>query len=393
MGMARLIVTAVLVEGRSKSEVARDYGVSRRWVITLVARYLAEGDAGLEPRSRRPVSQPAADPARGRGRDRPTAQGARPQRARGRRGHHPQPAAPRARHGARDEHDLADPDRPRLRHPAAPQAPQEQLHPVPGRAAQRALADRPHPLDARRRHRRRDRQLDRRPLPLLPRQPRPHRPQGHRRRHPLPPDRPTARRSHSAAHRQRRRLHRPVPRRWPRHPRADPGLPRRGHDALPRLPPPDLRQGRDASTRPSRSTSRPSHEPAPCGSCNASSTPSATTTTTSGRTARSPAAPPPRPTPPAPKPTVTGTPLIDPHYRVRHDTIDSTGVITLRHNSRLHHIGLGRRHARKKVLVLIKDLDIRVITSTGQLLRELTLDPTRDYQPQPPQSTMSRDTV
>jgi transposase len=30
MGMAQLVVTAVLVEGRSKSEVARDYGVSRR---------------------------------------------------------------------------------------------------------------------------------------------------------------------------------------------------------------------------------------------------------------------------------------------------------------------------------------------------------------------------
>ena len=58
MGMAQLVVTAVLVEGRSKSEVARDYGVSRRWVITLVQRYLAEGQAGLEPRSRRPRSSP-----------------------------------------------------------------------------------------------------------------------------------------------------------------------------------------------------------------------------------------------------------------------------------------------------------------------------------------------
>ena len=40
MSMARLVVTAVLVEGRSKSEVARDYSVSRRWVITLVQRFL-----------------------------------------------------------------------------------------------------------------------------------------------------------------------------------------------------------------------------------------------------------------------------------------------------------------------------------------------------------------
>jgi transposase InsO family protein len=59
MGMPELVVTAVLVEGRSKSEVARDYGVSRRWVITLVGRYLASGEAGLTPRSRRPHSSPA----------------------------------------------------------------------------------------------------------------------------------------------------------------------------------------------------------------------------------------------------------------------------------------------------------------------------------------------
>ncbi|MGZ4594372.1 MAG: helix-turn-helix domain-containing protein [Actinomycetes bacterium] len=56
--MPQLIVTAVLVEGRTKSEVAREYGVSRRWVITLVQRYLAAGEAGLVPRSRRPRSSP-----------------------------------------------------------------------------------------------------------------------------------------------------------------------------------------------------------------------------------------------------------------------------------------------------------------------------------------------
>ena len=56
--MAQLVVTAVLVEGRTKAEVARDYGVSRRWVITLVQRFLAEGEPGLLPRSRRPASSP-----------------------------------------------------------------------------------------------------------------------------------------------------------------------------------------------------------------------------------------------------------------------------------------------------------------------------------------------
>ena len=72
----------------------------------------------------------------------------------------------------------------------------------------------------------------------------------------------------------------------------------------------------------------------------------------------------------------------DAHYRVRHDRIDTTGKITLRHNSRLHHIGIGREHARTHVIVLVADLDIRIVNAaTGELLRHLTLDPTRNYQP------------
>ena len=58
MSLARLVVTAVRVEGRTKAEVARDYGVSRRWVHELVRRFDAEGEAGLEPRSRRPRRSP-----------------------------------------------------------------------------------------------------------------------------------------------------------------------------------------------------------------------------------------------------------------------------------------------------------------------------------------------
>jgi Integrase core domain len=73
------------------------------------------------------------------------------------------------------------------------------------------------------------------------------------------------------------------------------------------------------------------------------------------------------------------------HYRIRHDRVDDTGVITIRYNSRLYHVGIGRRHARTRVLALITDLDIRIINrDTGELLRQLTLNPARDYQPQPP---------
>lgn len=59
MSLARLVVTAVVIEKRSKAEVARTYGLSRTWVHELVARDQTEGEEGLEPRSRRPHTNPA----------------------------------------------------------------------------------------------------------------------------------------------------------------------------------------------------------------------------------------------------------------------------------------------------------------------------------------------
>jgi transposase InsO family protein len=70
------------------------------------------------------------------------------------------------------------------------------------------------------------------------------------------------------------------------------------------------------------------------------------------------------------------------HHRIRHDRIDTTGAISLRRAGRMHHIGIGRAHAGTPVILLINDLDIRVVDrTTGELLRHLTLDPTRGYQP------------
>src|ERR1700754_5035865 len=60
MSKARLVITAVTVEQRPVSEVARSYGVARSWVYALLARYRAEGEAAFEPRSRRPKTSPAA---------------------------------------------------------------------------------------------------------------------------------------------------------------------------------------------------------------------------------------------------------------------------------------------------------------------------------------------
>src|ERR1700733_11058936 len=58
MSKARLVFTAVIVEKRPVSEVAKSYGVARSWIYTLLARYQAEGEAAFEPRSRRPKSSP-----------------------------------------------------------------------------------------------------------------------------------------------------------------------------------------------------------------------------------------------------------------------------------------------------------------------------------------------
>jgi hypothetical protein len=79
---------------------------------------------------------------------------------------------------------------------------------------------------------------------------------------------------------------------------------------------------------------------------------------------------------------VPGDRTADTHDRVRTDRVDANGKLTLRLGGRLHHIGIGRTHARTPVLMLIRDLHIRVINAaTGELLRELIPDPTRDYQP------------
>ncbi len=69
------------------------------------------------------------------------------------------------------------------------------------------------------------------------------------------------------------------------------------------------------------------------------------------------------------------------HYRVRHDKVDGGGTITLRYKSRLYHVGLGRAHKRRRVLVLVADRDVRVLSVECEILRQLVLDPSRDYQP------------
>ena len=70
------------------------------------------------------------------------------------------------------------------------------------------------------------------------------------------------------------------------------------------------------------------------------------------------------------------------HLRVRKDTVDKSGTVTLRHNGKLHHIGIGRAHKHTPATLLIADTHIRVIDhTTGELLHRLIPNPERDYQP------------
>jgi transposase InsO family protein len=68
------------------------------------------------------------------------------------------------------------------------------------------------------------------------------------------------------------------------------------------------------------------------------------------------------------------------HFRVRHDKVDSCGRVTLRYLSQLRHIYIGRAHKGATIRLLIADAHVRIVREDGQLLRELTLDPSRDYQ-------------
>jgi transposase InsO family protein len=69
-------------------------------------------------------------------------------------------------------------------------------------------------------------------------------------------------------------------------------------------------------------------------------------------------------------------------HRVRRDRVDNSGNVTLRYQSKLRHLGVGRRYAGTRVMLLVADRDVRVINEHGELLAEFTINPTKDYQPQ-----------
>jgi len=68
------------------------------------------------------------------------------------------------------------------------------------------------------------------------------------------------------------------------------------------------------------------------------------------------------------------------HYRLRYDRLDTTGKISLRRAGRMHHLGVGRAHAGKRVLAFADDHHITVAElTTGEVLSTHQIDPTRAY--------------
>jgi transposase InsO family protein len=386
MGMPQLVVTAVLVEGRSKSEVAREYGVSRRWVITLVQRFLAEGEAGLRPRSRRPRSSPAR--TRREVEDEIIAL-----RKELDRDGHESGAATIAAHLAR-------------RHGASPAVSTiwrilgargfvtPQPHKRPRSSYLRFAAEQPNERwQADITHWQLADGTDVEILNWLDDHSRlclastaaaaftaPAVEAAYRAAAAVRGDPASVLTDNGAVFTGRYRGHGRVAlevtlhtrgvlhtHSRPYHPQTC-GKVERFHQTqkkwlATRPPAHTLRQlqrqlntftGYYNTIRPHRALRRRTPDEA--------------------YTAR-------------PKASGCGIPLIDGHYRVRHDRIDRDGKLTLRHASRLHHIGVGHRYAGTPVLVLVHDLHVRVLTTSGRLLRDFTLNPDRDYQPRDQQHT------
>jgi transposase InsO family protein len=351
MGMPQLVVTAVLVEGRNKSEVARDYGVSRRWVVTLVQRYLAEGDAGLRSRPRRPLRSPNRTPQ-------DIEDDVIALRKQLERDGHEAGAATIAFH-LQQRHGVSPAVSTIWRILSARGFVTPQPHKRPKSSYIRFQAEQPNERW----------QLDITHWPLA---------DGSdveilnivddHSRLCLGSDtlrvfkardvntsfgkavgaygNPASLLSDNGAvftgrYRKVERFHQTL-KKWLSHQTPAQTLTHLQAQL-------DTFRTYYNTVRPHRALGRRTPHQA--------------------YLAR-------------PKATPIGSPLHTGAYRIRHDRIDSDGKLTLRHNSRLHHLGMGRRYAGTNVLLLIHDLHIRVVTTDGRLLRELQLDPTKDYQRQ-----------
>ncbi len=325
-------------------------------------------------------------PGHGRA-DRPASQGAGRPGAGRRAAHHrlaPGPASPC--HGvARDRQPLPGP--PRAGHPGPGQAAPVVVCPVRGRAAQPVLAIRFHPVPAGRRSRRRDLDMARRPFPLRPVR---HRaPPGHRsgRAGCLPGGQRAARHPGLHPDRQRHGLHHPPARARQQPPGSRTAPPRcSAENGKPNHPQTQGKVERFQQTLKKWLAARPA-QPAAIAALQAllDEFTDLYNTRRPHRSLPHQAVP---ATAYAARPKATPGPFSHaPDQQVRTRTTGQDGKILLSLNGQRHHIATGRQHARTRVLILLSGLDTRIINAaTSELIRELTINPDRGYQPtgQPP---------
>ncbi|MCT1867775.1 IS481 family transposase, partial [Dermabacter sp. p3-SID358] len=68
-------------------------------------------------------------------------------------------------------------------------------------------------------------------------------------------------------------------------------------------------------------------------------------------------------------------------WRTRNDTVDKNGKVSVRYAGKLFHLGIGRTHKHKKILMVITDNHIITsLVETGEVLTEHYIDTARDYQ-------------
>lgn len=74
-----------------------------------------------------------------------------------------------------------------------------------------------------------------------------------------------------------------------------------------------------------------------------------------------------------------------PDARLREDTVCRDGKVTLRYAGRLRHLGVGRAYKHQKVRILVIDDEAMIsLAKTGEVIAEYDLDPTKDYHPKRP---------
>jgi transposase InsO family protein len=68
------------------------------------------------------------------------------------------------------------------------------------------------------------------------------------------------------------------------------------------------------------------------------------------------------------------------HYRLRYDRLDQNGRMTMRRAGRMHHLGIGAAHARKRVLAIADDTRVTVTDlTTGEALSIHLIEPDKSY--------------